>query len=66
MQKQIGDLNVNYRIDGNGPPLVLVHGGGADLISWEEMVPGLAEHFTVYAYDLRGFDRTTSSAREPR
>ena len=58
MQAQVGDLNVSYIIDGAGPPLVLAHGGGADLISWEEMSPGLAAHFTVYAYDLRGFGKT--------
>lgn len=58
MRKTIGDLTVNYSIDGEGPPLVLVHGAGADLISWEEMIPGLAAHFTVYAYDQRGFGQT--------
>ena len=58
MRKNIGDLDLNYTIDGSGPPLVLVHGGGADLISWEEMIPGLSAHFTVYAYDQRGFGKT--------
>ena len=63
--KQIGDLEVNFLKRGYGPPLVLVHGAGADAISWEEMTPSLAEHFTVYAYDLRGFGETKRPS-EPR
>ena len=58
MQIQVGDLNVNCTIDGAGPPLVLAHGGGADLIYWGEMIAGLAAHFTVYAYYLCDFGKT--------
>ena len=58
MRKKIGDLDINYEVEGSGPPLVLVHGGGADLICWEEMVPHLARDFTVYRYDQRGFGET--------
>ena len=58
MQIQVGDLNVNCTIDGAGPPLVLAHGGGADLIYWEEMIAGLAAHFTVSAYALCSFGKT--------
>ena len=58
MRKKIGDLEINYEVEGSGPPIVLVHGGGADLICWEEMVPDLARDFTVYRYDQRGFGET--------
>ena len=58
MYRRIGDLNVHYEVVGTGPPLVLLHGGGADMISWEDMVPLLSNDFTVYLYDLRGFGRT--------
>jgi pimeloyl-ACP methyl ester carboxylesterase len=39
---------------GSGPPLVLVHGTGADSKRWGRVVPALSEHFTVYACDRRG------------
>jgi pimeloyl-ACP methyl ester carboxylesterase len=42
---------------GNGPPLVLVHGGAAIEHRWWErggVRPALAEHFTVHAVDRRG------------
>ena len=53
MHRKIGDLNVHYEIDGSGDPLVLLHGGGADLIGWEDMVPLLAAEATVHRFDFR-------------
>ncbi len=65
MRRRIGDLDIAYEKDGTGPALVLVHGAGADLIWWEEMVPHLARQFTVDRYDQRGFGQTLSP-KEPR
>jgi DNA-binding CsgD family transcriptional regulator len=40
---------------GNGPPLVLVHGGFSDHISnWEYVAPALSAHFTIHAVARRG------------
>jgi len=39
---------------GNGPSLLLVHGGLCDHLSWFFAAPLLAEHFTVWTYDRRG------------
>lgn len=39
---------------GHGPNLVLVHGVSADHSRWTNVVPRLAEHFTVCAVDRRG------------
>lgn len=39
---------------GDGPPLVLVHGAAADHRRWAPIVPALAEHFRVLAIDRRG------------
>ena len=36
------------------PPLVLLHGGGANAHWWEHMAPALAERFHVVAPDFRG------------
>ena len=65
MRRRIGELEIEYELDGTGPPLVLVHGSGADLLWWENMVPHLAPEFTLYRYDLRGFGQTVRP-KEPR
>jgi pimeloyl-ACP methyl ester carboxylesterase len=45
----------HYRVQGQGPALVLVHGLGMSHLSWSAVVAPLAEHFTVYTLDLPGF-----------
>ncbi|MFJ9848366.1 alpha/beta fold hydrolase [Streptomyces sp. NPDC101150] len=40
---------------GQGPPVVLVHGTPAWSYLWRKTVPRLAEHCTVYVWDLLGF-----------
>ena len=58
MFKQVGDLNVHYDVQGEGYPLVLLHGGGSRSQCYEEMTPILSKHFRVYTYDHRGFGET--------
>jgi pimeloyl-ACP methyl ester carboxylesterase len=49
---------IRYRVEGSGPVLVLVHGVGADLESWDEIAPAVAGRFTVVRADLRGHGRS--------
>ena len=42
------------RIEGNGPPLVLLHGGMGSWTHWIRNIPALATRYTVYAPDLPG------------
>lgn len=42
-------------IAGSGPPVVLVHGNFTSHRMWEPQIGPFAEHFTVIAYDVRGF-----------
>src|SRR5688572_23578187 len=39
---------------GQGPPLILVHGTGADHRRWAPVLPALRDRFTVWAVDRRG------------
>jgi pimeloyl-ACP methyl ester carboxylesterase len=39
---------------GDGPPLLLLHGGGADVSTWDELAPLLGGDFRVVSYDARG------------
>lgn len=49
---------IRYRTEGHGPPIVLVHGVGASLESWDGIAPVLAVRFTVIRADLRGHGRS--------
>jgi pimeloyl-ACP methyl ester carboxylesterase len=54
----VNDIDIYYEISGSGEPLVLIAGLGYDLWMWHKMVPGLAEHFRVIAFDNRGVGQT--------
>src|ERR671921_228948 len=46
---------VAYEVFGEGPPVVLVHGTPTRSYLWRNIVPALAEHRSVYVYDLLGY-----------
>jgi len=56
-QKRIAtpETEINLRIGGNGPPLLLLHGYPQTHAMWHKVAPRLAEHFTVVTPDLRGY-----------
>lgn len=47
-------INCAYTVEGEGPPLVLIHGIGAAGDAWRFMTPHLTSKYTVITYDLRG------------
>ena len=53
---------IAYERTGKGPSLVLVHGTSADHTRWAPILPGLNEHFTVYAIDRRGRGGSSDTA----
>ncbi len=53
------DLTVHYQQAGNGQDIVLVHGVTGDLSIWyARVMPLLAGHYRLTAYDLRGHGYT--------
>lgn len=55
----IRGLEVAYARVGHGPPLVLVHGAGLDGRMWQPQLAGLADEFTVVAWDEPGSGRSS-------
>ena len=47
-------IDVACAIEGDGPPLYMVHGIGSRRATWTGLVPALAGDFTCVSYDLRG------------
>lgn len=47
-------IDVNYRVEGQGPAIYMVHGIGARKTTWDGLIKGLKNHFTCVSYDLRG------------
>jgi pimeloyl-ACP methyl ester carboxylesterase len=52
-------LEIAYERVGEGPPLVLVHGGTVDGRMWRPQVAALADEFTVVAWDEPGAGRSS-------
>ncbi|HEU4511778.1 MAG TPA: alpha/beta hydrolase [Nocardioidaceae bacterium] len=51
----INGVRISYASTaGPGEPLVLVHGSWGSRHHWDPVIPGLAGHFQVVAYDRRG------------
>jgi len=52
-------------VAGHGPALLLIAGGGGDAGMYEEVVPKLAQRFTVLTYDRRGNSRSHFTDADP-
>lgn len=50
---QAGEVLIAFERAGDGPPLVLMHGAEASRQMFASLMPFLARHFTVIAYDQR-------------
>ena len=47
-------MTLACRIEGQGPELIMFHGGTGSWTHWIRNIPALRDHFTVHAYDLPG------------
>jgi pimeloyl-ACP methyl ester carboxylesterase len=50
----VDGLTIAYERQGDGPPLVLVHGGLVDHREWSRQLEGLSDEFAVVAWDAPG------------
>lgn len=55
----VGGVTLNYRIEGEGEPLICIHGVGSYLEAWEGVVERLSDRFRILSFDLRGHGRSS-------
>ena len=55
---QINGIDLYYEVHGNGPALVLAHGGGGSHLSWWQQVPELSKTYRVITFDHRSFGQS--------
>ena len=54
----VDGITTHYLVAGEGPPLILLHGLGASVITWRDNIGPLSQAFSVYAVDLHGHGDT--------
>ncbi len=60
----VNDIQMYYETHGDGPPLILLHGGLSNTGAWANQIPALARQYKVIAVDSRGQGRSTFSAQQ--
>src|SRR5215218_9119666 len=62
---EVNGLHLYHEVHGEGPPLVLLHGGMLTIeLSFAALIPTLAERHQVVAVELQGHGRTADIDRE--
>jgi pimeloyl-ACP methyl ester carboxylesterase len=59
---QLSQATIAYVDEGNGPPILLVHGFPLDHTMWNAQIAALSQQTRVIAPDLRGFGQTPLAA----
>lgn len=58
-----GDIDIEYYVEGSGPPLLMIMGFGGSANSWgQPFVDELTKHFTTIRFSNRGTGETTKPA----
>ncbi len=52
---KVNGLKIHYLAEGNGPPLLFLHGHRSDAKRWQNLIKKLGEKHRVFAPDLPGF-----------
>jgi len=62
----LGYFEIAYRRAGEGPPLVLLHGGVEDSRAWRRQIDDLSDEFSVYAWDAPGCGQSSEPSADWR
>lgn len=59
---QCGEWRIHYAVEGEGPPLILLHGGAPGTRGFDSFarnIPAFAKHFCTYAIDFPGWGKSS-------
>ena len=59
MQVKINNWNINYEVQGEGEPVILLHGWLTDLETMRPLTTNLVKNFKVYLVDVVGFGKSS-------
>lgn len=59
----VNGIDLHYKVDGNGPPMILITGFGGDISFWRRASEMLSEKFSVIMIDNRGVGETLYNGR---
>ena len=57
------DGQIYYEVAGQGPAVVLIHGGQMDSRMWDDQFAVLVQRFRTIRYDVRGFGKSPDATR---
>ncbi len=58
MYSRLKGTEIYHEITGDGPPLLMLHGWGANLRLFDQLKDALAPYYTVHAIDFPGFGKS--------
>jgi 3-oxoadipate enol-lactonase len=61
----INGIDLYYEVHGEGPALVLAHGGGGSHLSWWQQVPEFSKRYKVITFDHRSFGNSPDAPNGP-
>ena len=59
---KINEININYKVEGQGEPLVMIMGLGSDKRNWMFQVPTFKKHYQLVTFDNRGVGKSSKPA----
>ena len=59
---EVNGTRLYYEIVGQGPPVILIHGGLVDSRMWDDQMNDFSKQCQVVRYDLRGFGKSAGTS----
>jgi 3-oxoadipate enol-lactonase len=58
----VRDIDLYYEVNGQGQPVVFIHGLGSSSRDWERQVPVFSKQYQVLTFDIRGHGKSDKPA----